>query len=453
MRLKTFLASYALFIGMLFTIVVLLSAHMTTSQLQMHKNRSIREYETITLSLARDLAVVESSHHPFGEITLEESRQTVVNGYLRFYRTHEIHLDFSYQMSQIPTTIEFTAHENGESWIQIRGSLPEPFENYRLSAAFDISESMEEIHNIQRQLILFSSAFSVLTAIGLYFILIRIFKPLEAVARSSQKLAAGNYDERITLKGESELVSMADDFNQMAAQIQRQIRQLKQEAVQKQEFVDHFAHEIRTPLTSIYGYAELINKTALDEEEQIEFTGYIMDEANHMKKIANSLLELATLRDFEPQIERISLEDLFVELRQTLQPILEAQHIQLEVQVKGAWIPGQYDLIKSLLLNLCFNAIKACTPGEGMIVLMGDDETLMVSDNGCGIPAQSIPQLTEPFFRVDKARSRESGGTGIGLAIVSRIVEVHGASLTIESQVKEGTIVTVSFGGENHENF
>jgi len=213
--------------------------------------------------------------------------------------------------------------------------------------------------------------------------------------------------------------------------------------------VDNFAHEIRTPLTSIYGYAEYLQKAPLKADELIDSAGHIMAEASHMGLIANSLLELAVLRDYVPKKETLSIPGLFNEIRQALAGSLREKDVRLHSSHNVDYLAGQWDLIKMLLLNLCKNALTACTPHEGVISLsadkQGDQIILSVTDNGCGIPKESLSNVLEPFYRADKARSRAEGGAGLGLALCKQIATVHGAELFVESQSGIGTRVSAVF--------
>jgi signal transduction histidine kinase len=238
----------------------------------------------------------------------------------------------------------------------------------------------------------------------------------------------------------------------MADEIERQMQILKDEADGKQQFVDNFAHEMRTPLTSILGYAEYMQKVSLNEEETVESAQYIIDEANHMKNIANSLLTLATLRGYTAVRDEISINQLFDEIKQSLEKLPGFQRIQFICKNETDVMYGQGDLIKSLLLNLCINAAKACPADEnrdGVITLNAKNKggyvVLSVTDNGRGIPKDSLPKITEPFYRADKARNREKGGAGLGLTLCSRIAEAHGANMTIESALDVGTKVEITF--------
>jgi len=231
--------------------------------------------------------------------------------------------------------------------------------------------------------------------------------------------------------------------------VESQISYLEEEAKNKQQFVDNFAHEIRTPLTSIHGYAEYMNKASLDEKEIIESTSYIMGETAHMKNIANSLLELATLRDYVPIKEDIQVSKLFSDIAGTLESSLNASGTELIYISEVDTVYAQEDLLRSLLLNLCTNAIKACPYGDCIIRLEArereDGIVISVADDGEGIPKESLHKVIEPFYRLDRSRNRDYGGTGLGLALCHQIAAVHGAKMVIESEQGVGTTVEVIF--------
>lgn len=168
-----------------------------------------------------------------------------------------------------------------------------------------------------------------------------------------------------------------------------------------------------------------------------------------MNKIANSLLELATLRNYTPVNSKISIYQLFDEISRSMGKSFRERGARLVCCTDVDIIDGREDLIKSLIINLCSNALKSCAPDAGEIRLtagaQGEKTVLSVEDNGCGIPPESISKVTEPFYRVDKARSREQGGAGLGLTLCRQIAEAHGAEMTIESAVGVGTTVKIIF--------
>jgi len=420
----------------------------------MLREKSAREYQTITSTLFRDLTLL---HNRFPDaVGFSEAVGNLMGGYAAYYRRHNIGITLTGPIflpslePNMPDHPQFSfIEEDGEHFIFITGTLPDPFALYRLDYLLDITADIESTQNVGRILLGSSVAFSVLAAVALYFILHKIFRPLELVASASRHIADGQYKERIHLKGKHELAKVAAAFNQMADQVETNIQLLEEDAERKQQFVDSFAHEIRTPLTSIYGYAEYLQKASLAENELIESAGYIRNEAMHMRELANSLLELATFRGYQPTKISITIPELFDDIRQTLEGALHAKGARLSCDYTISDLEGQADLIKALLLNLCQNALAACEPDKGEIHLNAfkEDEqiTLSVRDNGRGIPEESLSKITEPFYRVDKARSRTEGGAGIGLTLCQQIADVHGAQLLIESQLGVGTTVKIIF--------
>lgn len=445
MRLKTFIATYLLFLFILFSSVSIVSVYLNSSQIAILKDKSTSQFQAIIHTLIRDIAI---SSYTFNTV------DSIVNSYARYYSKHNVGLSIS-DLTQsdeagenIKTEIKFI-NQDDSHYINISGLLPKPYDFYLLSYSFNVTESISDMRNIQKILIIAASVLSFFAAFALFFILSAIFKPLGIVAVASKKIANGEYSERINIQGKNEIAQVAYDFNIMAEKIERQIIYLEEEAENKQQFVDNFAHEIRTPLTSIYGYAEYMQKTALDEKEVIESSTYIMNEASHIKMIADSLLELATLRDYIPVKVKICVAKLFNDIVNTLERPLGKKGVRLIINSNAGIFFGQEDLIKSLLLNLCINALNACTEGEGLICLDAGEESgklkISVTDNGCGIPEECLYKISEPFYRLDTSRSRENGGAGLGLTLCNQIAAVHNARMMVRSVVNQGTCVEIKF--------
>jgi len=450
MRLKTYLATYLLFLCLLFTSVGIVTVYMTTNQMNMLKEKSAGQYQTIVHSLSRDMAVLYG--RSMNDADFSMAVENLVSGYARYYRRQNINLSITNLSGQevrpADAEVSFISREYGD-FIAISGVLPGRFGYFRLDYSLDATQNIADMRGIQNILMLSAVVFSIVAAFALYFILSSIFRPLAIVAKSSRSIASGHYSERIRIKGKNELAAMAQDFNRMAEKIEKQIRLLEEEAVRKQRFVDNFSHEIRTPLTSIYGYAEYLQKAALSEEEVIESAQFIMDEARHMRQIASSLLKLATLRGYTPVKSKISVQQLFEDISGTMRNSFDEHKVQLICRGNADTLDGQEDLIKVLLLNLCANALSACSPGKGEVYLetaeQGKAVVLSVTDNGHGIPHESVSEIMEPFYRVDKARSREDGGAGLGLALCKQIADAHGAAIAIESAPGAGTKIILTF--------
>ena len=454
MRLKTFLAAYMLFLAILFASIGIVSTHMTNSTTYMLREKAAREFQTISTSLAWEFALA-TARFPGGQ-GFQDAANYLFGRYVQYYWQHNIQLSLSVTSGVNERSAVMTMERVGEEhFILINGPLPDPFRHFMLTYTLDITANIADMQDIQQYLWVTSIVVSLIAAVLLYAILLRIFKPLEIVAGAASQIAEGKYGQQITVKGKNELAAVAVAFNRMSAQIESQILELEDEAERKQQFVDNFAHEVRTPLTSIFGYAEYLQKASLKEGELVESAGFIMSEAEHMKRVANSLLELATLRDYQPKIEPIFIPELFIEIKQTLEKSLNERGAKLSTQALAPQMVGQPDLIKALLINLCANALASCEPGEGVIRLSatyeanngGEKVVITVDDNGCGIPAKMLPKVTEPFYRVDKARSRDQGGAGLGLALCKQIAHVHGAKMTIASTQGIGTMVKLTFTG------
>jgi len=472
MRIKTFMATYLLFLGILFSSVGIVSVYLNNSQMNMLREKSVSQYQTIAASLTRDIAVLYGRYHEpilpilvseldgvqsriYAEHPLMGARfldavDTLMRGYARYYARQNIYIAINTLniSGYAQPEVSFVNHE-GEHFIDIIGTIRGPFGYLQLDYSLDITENISNMQGIQGALMISAIAFSVIAALALHFILLSIFRPLSIVTKASRKIADGQFGERIGIKGKNEIARVAYDFNKMAEKVESQITFLEEEAVNKQQFVDNFAHEIRTPLTSIYGYAEYLQKASLDEQEVIESAEYIMGEAIHMKNIANSLLELATLRNYVPIKNEISISTLFDDISQTMEKSLREHNIRLICDSDSDIVYGQEDLIRSLLLNLCSNALKACPPGDGVIWLDAKETqngvAISVTDNGRGIPKENLAKITEPFYRVDKSRSREHGGTGLGLALCRQIAEAHGAEMAVNSAIGAGTMIQITF--------
>ncbi len=231
--------------------------------------------------------------------------------------------------------------------------------------------------------------------------------------------------------------------------------QLKSYETLRADFISNLTHELRTPLSALYGYAETLIRGVEDHDTSMRFLGIIERQARRLARLLDDLVSLSDLeRGLTPlKTEQLEPSRVLSEAAELMQEQAGRRGLRLEVNCPQDLpkVAGDRDRLHQVMLNLIDNAIKY-TPREGRVkvaasALEGPDAragvALSVSDTGEGIPAADIPRLTERFYRVDRARSRELGGTGLGLAIVKHIVQLHRGTLKIESKVREGTTVTV----------
>lgn len=217
----------------------------------------------------------------------------------------------------------------------------------------------------------------------------------------------------------------------------------------KDEFTANASHELKTPLTSISGYAELIESGMAKPEDVKVFAGKIHKEARRLQSIANDIITLSKLnnREAEPYdlSEKINLWNLAHGCIDGLMLNANKKSIQLSLDgVRNAEILGNSKLLYEMVFNLVDNAIRYTEQGGKVIVLV-EENAIVVKDTGIGIPEESQSRIFERFYRVDKSRSKETGGTGLGLSIVKHIAEVHHATIRLKSTVGFGTEIRIGF--------
>ena len=222
----------------------------------------------------------------------------------------------------------------------------------------------------------------------------------------------------------------------------------------RQEFTPNVSHELKTPLTSISGYAELIETGIAKPEDVQGFAQKIHVEATRMLQLVNDILQLSKLDSASetgstPAMEVVDLLDVAKECVERQKLNARRAYISLSYLGESAPVRGSRDLLDELCQNLCDNAIRYNRPGGKVQITTACSRdghcTLTVADNGIGIPKEAQSSVFERFYRVDKSRSKATGGTGLGLAIVKHIARIHGARIKLESQVDEGTTITVTF--------
>jgi signal transduction histidine kinase len=273
----------------------------------------------------------------------------------------------------------------------------------------------------------------------------RIIKPLEKLTRMAKDYSQGNFHPIEDIKTGDEVEKLAISFNEMGRSIKEIITELKMEQEKQKKFLDNVTHEIRTPLTNILGYADLTQK--IDNLAQNKkYLDYISAEGERLLNMVNSLLELSRLNRYDLAVEKKNSE-LNIILEQACSLMRDrAEKFGIKVIYELAPVKAMVDgeKIKQVIINLLDNAIKY-SEGDLITVRLRKEEMvhICVSDNGKGIPQFYVNSLTEPFYRVDKSRSRKLGGSGLGLSICREIIELHGGQININSEEGKGTTVTI----------
>ncbi len=295
---------------------------------------------------------------------------------------------------------------------------------------------------------------SVLVGGLILLVLFLVMRNMQKLSRATRRFAMGRYDTRVKIRSADEIGRLADDFNWMANTMNTQMEQLQNEVRRQEEFTAAFAHELKTPLTSIIGYADTIRQMELSQEETDMCADYIFRQGKRLQSLSHKLLEL-TLADRQDILFReIRPKELLREVERTVLPSLTEKQIRLQTDAQEGWIYGDRDLLISLFTNLIDNARKASEPGSRIRVsglLLPEGYSIAVEDEGRGIPPEELSRITEAFYMVDKSRARKEGGAGLGLALCQKIVELHHAGWQMESEPGAGLKVTVLFSAPEPE--
>ena len=211
-----------------------------------------------------------------------------------------------------------------------------------------------------------------------------------------------------------------------------------------------FAHELKTPMTAIIGYADLLRQDGLPEDTKLTAADYIYSEGQRLEKLSFKLLDLLLLEKDEVVVKEVNLSAFLEDVEKALSPVLEKKNVKLVCRGVRGKVKLEPDLVKSLLYNLVDNAGKAMD-GESAIAVRGTlipgGCEILVADNGRGMEEAELSRITEAFYRVDKSRSRKEGGAGIGMTLCQKIISLHKGVLRISSRPGEGTVVQILFPG------
>lgn len=315
----------------------------------------------------------------------------------------------------------------------------------RLEGILYLYFPLENIVELAKKDILFISLGALLFFIVLAFAVMKgikmVMKPLNRLQTAAKRMADGNYDARVDVTSKDEIGQLTHTFNEMATAIQ------KTDDTQK-EFLANVSHELRTPISYVKGYSEALAKGLIPKEQCEEKLLLIANEADRMEKLTAALLQLSRsekLQDFvkQPIVVAESVRDAL----QLTQQHAEEKNIALYLNADDSLIvAGDDEKLKQMLLNLIENSLRYSERGTAIHVEVCAEKTyakIIVRDEGIGIEQQHVPHLAERFYRVNKARTRADGGSGLGLSIVDQLVTLHEGKWTITSVWQVGTTVTL----------
>ena len=295
---------------------------------------------------------------------------------------------------------------------------------------------------------------AVAAATALLLLVYQMLNPLSKINKSIHRIAKGAYSERVPEKGGYEFKELSANINHMAEAIEENVGQLQEIADSRKRFIDNLAHEMKTPLTSIICLSDVMHiKKNLTEDERIEYSGIIIEEAKRLRNLSGKIMELTVAENTELDFQNISLSEILSAIQTAVQPVFERSNMTLTVEPVDCMIRCDRELFTSLLLNLIDNARKASKEGDTVEVncnLKKNKLNISVTDHGVGMSEEELKHISEPFYMADKSRSRQAGGAGLGLSLCAEIAKRHNAVLKYDSSPGEGTVVTLTMptGGE-----
>ena len=303
--------------------------------------------------------------------------------------------------------------------------------------------AMRSIYQLQDRTLLIFAAIAA-AALLFSFIFSRVVtRPVAGLTRGIQHMARGEFSSRVEKRGSREMMQLAEAFNSMSERVEN----LDQS---RNQFVSNASHELKTPLATMKIMIEsLIYQPDMDRDLRTEFLTDINQEIDRLSAIVSDLLTLVKMdsKDVRLQRENLSLAELCRENEHRLKPIAEKKNQTISLTLSDECeMYADRSKLNQVIYNLVENAIKYTQQGGRIRITLtkqGHDAHLVIADNGPGISRENLPHIFDRFYRVDRARSRETGGTGLGLSIVRQLVLLHGGSIRCESEVGKGSTFIV----------
>lgn len=349
---------------------------------------------------------------------------------------------------------ELLRRPNGRAVIHVASPLPADGAAYSVESLRDITYLFETRSSQYQAFALIAGI--LVAACGVISFLLSHFLtvPVKRLSRAVRRMARGELEQRVPVRSSDEIGALSEDFNWMAQRLSENVAELVESTRRQEEFTASFAHELKTPLTSIIGYADMLRSKRLPEEETMLSANYIFEEGKRLESLSMKLMQLIVLKKQDFVMRDIRADLFFQEVEASMRPLLLREEIFFSAQCEEGTLHLEPDLMKTVCMNLIDNARKSME--RGTILLYGrntpEGYSISVRDDGKGIPPEELTKITEAFYMVDKSRSRAQGGAGLGLAICAEIVQLHGARMDFRSEPGAGTCVTITLKGRGQDN-
>lgn len=428
------------------------------SNLENETNRCVQEFRIMEINI----------NNSFSNSTTDD--ETVVEAYADYYSNKGINFIYYEDNQKVFESKNYTNLNNGNftvdnsnllnpegdsvlSKIEKIGKEHYIFISTRLenNQVLIYNRSINKIYQIRDNLIklcvILVALIIVIISIIAYRISKSLTKPLVIMQKEMVRVSKGDYNIHLK-EGKNEIGLLASNFNKMSKELETRNNELVDMINSKQLFIDNLSHEINTPLTSILGYSELLEKADCSEEQKIKFLVNIQEEAKRINDIHKKLLLLSYKKNADLEKKDVDANKIFDEVQRSVEFKLQKHDMNLVINNSLDKIYGDETLISMCVANLVSNAINASKDGSKIIIEsfeQNEKTYIQVIDEGQGISKENIEKIVEPFYRVDKARSRKNGGAGLGLSICKSIMELHNGTLKIESELGKGSCFILEF--------
>ncbi len=338
---------------------------------------------------------------------------------------------------------QYTGEVNGRQILIIGSEAYVRSDAYSVYVVEDITPVYDSIAKMTWQFAIIGIV-GILIGLAMIVILVRrSMNPLLKLSETAEHIAAGNYAERANVVFNDEVGALAENFNDMASAVEKHINELTETAERQRMFIGGVTHEFKTPLTTVILNADTLQNAYLSDEERDTALSYIERQCRWLERMTQKLLKLITLKQ-EIEKKPVDVSVLFEQAQESVMGTFRERETELKMICNAGTIEADADLMLSVLINLLDNASKASSAGQ-VVTLSAEEGIIEVRDEGIGIPESELERITEPFYMVDKSRSKKLGGSGLGLALVKEIVHAHDARLEIVSKQGKGTTARIIF--------
>jgi len=337
---------------------------------------------------------------------------------------------------------------DGKYYIFVSDTLIIEENSYVLSLIKDVSYIMISRKNQYQFFMALSLVILLLLIFASYYVTRYITKDITELTKVTSSIKLGNYGTRTNFIRNDEIGLIGKHIDDMASEIENNIIELENQALSKQRFIDNFTHELKTPLTSIIGYSDILRKNKYDKDIFDKGLYHIYDEGMRLSKLSKQLNEIILLKNNELELTKENIKTLIYDVIGVNEMRQYGKKLSLHVDCDDIELDVDKYLLKIVLFNLIDNSIKASENNQKIVIGAIKEDDLIrifVEDQGKGISELDLNHITEPFYIADKSRRKKEESFGLGLSICSEIIDLLGASFKIESELGQGTRTEIIF--------